>query len=118
MAATFAVMGLSKSAVPVIAAYGLMTMCSNAVQGAFWTIPSDALEGRSADVAVAAIGSISMLGSFAGPWAFGVIRDHTGGYQLGIVLLTLSSLGAAALLFLVPRLKAGLVAVRPVVATL
>ncbi len=117
MAATFAVMGLSRSAVPVIAAYGLMTLCNNAIQGAFWTIPSDALEGRSAGLAVAAIGSISMLGAFAGPWAFGVIRDQTGGYQLGIVLLALTSLGAAALLFLVPRLKSGVGAARAAVAT-
>jgi nitrate/nitrite transporter NarK len=43
------------------------------------------------------IGSIGMLGSFIGPWAFGVARDHTGGYRVGVVSLSLPFLAAAVL---------------------
>ena len=67
----------------------------NAVQAAFWLIPSDVLHGRSAAVGVAAIGSIGMVGSFIGPYGWGVARDFTGSYQAGLLWLVLPHLAAA-----------------------
>ena len=54
-----------------------------ASQAAFWLIPSDGFTGPLAEVGVAAIGSIGMVGAFVGPYVFGLARDHTGSYAVG-----------------------------------
>ena len=89
MALGYLVIGAATSPVVLIVAYLATAIGASAVQGSFWGIPSDALRGRSAAVGVAMIGSIGMLGSFIGPWAFGVARDHTGGHTgVGVVSLS------------------------------
>jgi len=89
----------------------------NAVQAAFWLIPSDVLHGRSAAVGVAAIGSIGMVGSFIGPYAWGVARDFTGSYQAGLLWLVLPHLAAAMIVLVVRHIARSIRAVSPAVAT-
>jgi MFS transporter, ACS family, tartrate transporter len=97
MAAAFAVMGTSNATWIVVTAYALSVLCANASQAAFWLIPSDAFVGSLAEVGVAAIGSIGMIGAFIGPYAFGLIRDSTGSYSAGLLLVAALYLLAAAL---------------------
>ena len=59
----------------------------NASQAAFWLIPSDAFVGPLAEVGIAAIGSIGMIGAFIGPYAFGLTRDVTGSYSAGLLFV-------------------------------
>jgi ACS family tartrate transporter-like MFS transporter len=95
MAGAFLAMGSSTAPWIVVPAYVVIFVGFSAVQAAFWLIPSDVLHGRSAAVGVAAIGSIGMMGSFIGPYVWGVARDSTGDYQAGLLSLTLTHLVAA-----------------------
>jgi len=104
MSAAFLAMGLSTTALVTVAAYAVFVIAANANQTVFWLIPSDVLHGRSAAVGVAAIGSIGMIGSFVGPWAWGVARDQTGGYQSGLIALAAAALIAAALVVVMRQL--------------
>jgi D-galactonate transporter len=62
----------------------------------FWTLPTAFLSGAAAAAGIAAINSIGNLAGFAGPFAMGWIKDHTGSYTGGLLLL--SALGIIAML--------------------
>jgi MFS transporter, ACS family, tartrate transporter len=62
------------------------------------------LHGRSAAIGVAAIGSIGMVGSFIGPYAWGVAKDFTGSYQAGLLWLVVPHLAAAMIVLAVRRI--------------
>ncbi|HEY2177241.1 MAG TPA: MFS transporter [Caulobacteraceae bacterium] len=83
-----------------VMSYLLFSAAAVAIQCVFWLIPSDMLQGRSAAGGVAAIGSIGMVGAFAGPWAWGVVRDETGGYQVGLLALVAAYLVSAGLMLM------------------
>jgi MFS family permease len=61
----------------------------------FWTVPSSMLTGPAAAAGLALINAVANLGSFAGPYFVGWVRDHTGNYSLGIVALGTGPLLAA-----------------------
>ena len=61
----------------------------------FWAVPSAMLTGPAAAAGLALINSVANLGSFAGPYFVGWIRDHTGSFSLGIVALGAGPLAAA-----------------------
>jgi MFS transporter, ACS family, tartrate transporter len=117
IAGAFLAMGLSIAPWIVVPAYVVLFMSQNAVQATFWLIPSDVLHGRSAAVGVAAIGSIGMVGSFIGPYAWGVARDLTGNYQAGLLWLVLPHLAAAAIVLVVRHSGRLTRAMSPAVAT-
>ncbi len=87
-----AYLSLSLSTAPLLLvfAYATTVLAGNANQAVFWLIPSDVLRGRSAAAGVAAIGSIGMIGSFLGPYAWGIAKDSTGNYQLGLMGVALA----------------------------
>src|SRR6202011_3975686 len=61
----------------------------------FWTLPTAFLSGAAAAAGIAVINSIGNLAGFAGPFAMGWIKDHTGSYAGGLLLL--SGLGINAM---------------------
>jgi ACS family tartrate transporter-like MFS transporter len=61
----------------------------------FWTLPTAFLSGAAAAAGIAVINSIGNLAGFAGPFAMGWIRDHTGSYTGGLLLL--AGLGIVAM---------------------
>ena len=61
----------------------------------FWTLPTAFLSGAPAAAGIAVINSIGNLAGFAGPFAMGWIRDHSGSYTGGLLLL--SGLGIIAM---------------------
>ena len=67
--------------------YALSLMGVSAAFGPFWAIPSSFLHGASAAGAIAMINSIGNVGGFFGPYALGYIREATGSYYAGILLL-------------------------------
>jgi ACS family tartrate transporter-like MFS transporter len=97
MACAFAAMGVSSTPWIVVAAYAATIVFGNAIQAVFYLIPSDFLRGRSAAGGIAAIGSIGMVGSFVGPYAWGLAKDFTGSFQAGLLALTVPYLVAAAI---------------------
>jgi MFS transporter, ACS family, tartrate transporter len=60
----------------------------------FWTLPTAFLSGASAAAGIAVINSIGNLAGFAGPFAMGWIKDETGSYAGGLLLL--AALGVMA----------------------
>jgi MFS family permease len=61
----------------------------------FWTLPTAFLSGAAAAAGIAVINSIGNLAGFAGPFAMGWIKDHTGSYTGGLLLL--AALGLIAM---------------------
>jgi MFS transporter, ACS family, tartrate transporter len=67
----------------------------------FWALPTAFLSGAAAAAGIAVINSIGNLAGFAGPFAMGWIKDHTGSYTGGLLLLAalgLIAMGAVLLL--------------------
>jgi len=62
----------------------------------FWTLPTAFLSGPAAAAGIAIINSIGNLAGFAGPFAMGWVKDATGSYTGGLLLL--SALGTMAML--------------------
>ena len=90
------------TAVPAIyvISYAISYAALMAIQAVFFLIPSDFLQGKSAAAGLAAVGSIGMIGAFAGPYAWGVTKDYTGSYQAGLLALFFNY-SVAALIVLV-----------------
>src|SRR3954453_12325042 len=61
----------------------------------FWTLPTAFLTGAAAAGGIAVINSVGNLAGFAGPFAMGWIKDHSGSYAGGLLLL--AALGIIAM---------------------
>jgi ACS family tartrate transporter-like MFS transporter len=53
----------------------------------FWTLPTAVLSGSAAAAGIAVINSIGNLSGFAGPYAMGYIKDATGSFAGGLLLI-------------------------------
>jgi ACS family tartrate transporter-like MFS transporter len=81
---------------------GLLALCLAAIGiwgtlGAFWAMPTSFLHGAAAAAGIALINSIGNVGGFVGPYALGWMREATGDFKSGILLLA-AGLGGAAVL--------------------
>jgi len=54
----------------------------------FWTLPTAVLSGTAAAAGIAVINSIGNLAGFAGPYAMGWIKDATGSFTGGLLLIS------------------------------
>ncbi|HEY0265271.1 MAG TPA: hypothetical protein VGC16_00885, partial [Rhizomicrobium sp.] len=63
----------------------------------FWAVPSAMLTGPAAAAGLALINAVANIGSFAGPYAVGWVKDATGQYALGVMALGLGPLAAAVI---------------------
>ncbi|MBL9113597.1 MAG: MFS transporter [Verrucomicrobiaceae bacterium] len=68
----------------------------------FWAYATSFLAGTANAAAIGLINSIGNLGSFAGPYAMGWLKEHTTGYTAGVLVLAASSV-ITALLVLAAR---------------
>jgi hypothetical protein len=67
----------------------------------FWPLPASFLTGASAAAGIAAINSLGNLSGFAGQFAMGYLKDLTGNFTVGLLLLPgCAVLGAAVVLTL------------------
>jgi ACS family tartrate transporter-like MFS transporter len=71
--------------------------------GPFWTVPPSFLAGTAAAGGIAIINSIGNLGGFVGPYALGLLKQATGTFRTGFILLALLLLLVAALALRLPR---------------
>ena len=53
----------------------------------FWPLPSTFLTGSSAAAGIAAINSIGNLSGFGGPYVMGYLKDATGNFTAGLLVL-------------------------------
>jgi ACS family tartrate transporter-like MFS transporter len=73
---------------------------------AFWTLPTAFLSGAAAAAGIAVINSIGNLAGFAGPFAMGWIKDHTGSYAGGLLLLAALGIMAMGIVLMFGRDRA------------
>jgi D-galactonate transporter len=72
----------------------------------FWTLPTAFLSGAAAAAGIAVINSIGNLAGFAGPFAMGRIKDHTGSYAGGLLLLAALGIIAMGIVLMLGRDRA------------
>jgi ACS family tartrate transporter-like MFS transporter len=75
-------------------------------RGIFWSIPPRFLQGMGAAGGLALINSIGTFGGFVGPMVMGWLRDATGSFSIGLLLMA-GLMALSALLTLVLRLVLG-----------
>jgi sugar phosphate permease len=63
----------------------------------FWTLPTAVLSGTAAAAGIAVINSIGNLAGFVGPYAMGWIKDATGSFTGGLLLIAALAIAAMAM---------------------
>jgi MFS transporter, ACS family, tartrate transporter len=58
-----------------------------AIAPLFWTLPTAFLSGTAAAGGIALINSIGNLAGFAAPYAMGYLKDATGGFTAGLLVV-------------------------------
>lgn len=71
----------------VIGAYWLAVASNAGIAATYWLAPSDVIAPRQLAVSVAVMNSVGQLGSFVSPYLWGIAKDATGSFHLGITLL-------------------------------
>jgi MFS transporter, ACS family, tartrate transporter len=101
MAGAYATMSVTASPAIFVAAYAIATMGNMAVAAVAWLVPGDIIHPREMAVSIAAINAIGQTGSFVSPYLWGLARDHTGSFHLGLTVLPLPFLLAAVIMLIV-----------------
>ncbi|KWV46943.1 hypothetical protein AS156_21260 [Bradyrhizobium macuxiense] len=84
--------GVVTSPVLIVVLLCLAQIGVSAVPPMFWPMPAGMLTGASAAAGIAAINSLGNLSGFAGPFAMGYLKDLTGGFTAGLLLLAVVGL--------------------------
>ncbi|UJR35191.1 hypothetical protein I4U23_027958 [Adineta vaga] len=74
----------------IIILFTLTSIGTKAYLPAFWSLPSLFLSEAAAAGSIGFINSIGNLGGAVGPSLLGILKDHTGSFFLGILLLSIS----------------------------
>ncbi len=69
-------------------AFSVSAFGTFAVLPVFWTLPTAFLSGPAAAAGIAIINAIGNLSGFAGPFAMGRIKDATGSFNMGLLLIS------------------------------
>jgi ACS family tartrate transporter-like MFS transporter len=96
-AAALAVLAFVRTPAGLVGGYLAFFAMAYAVLGVFWATLDRLLPASFAPVAIAAINSIGMIGSFLAPILWGRARDLTGSWDLGLKILPLGYLLAAGI---------------------
>ena len=116
MTAALAVMGATRSPVLVSAAYVAAIGAFMAAAPVVWPPISESIHPAAAAASFAAINCVGQVGSFVSTSLWGVMRDRTGGYALGLHVLPLMCLLAALLLLVLRQQHLQRVRARPALA--
>jgi ACS family tartrate transporter-like MFS transporter len=89
----------------LVLSFTICQMGQRSVMSVFWAIPPMLLAGTGAAAGIALINAIGNLGGFFGPSIMGWLRDATGGYSGGLLVLA-AALIVEAVLVVTLRLPA------------
>jgi MFS transporter, ACS family, tartrate transporter len=88
---------------PIVSLIGLTAAAVGTLSATatFWAFPTTLLAGSGMPAGLAFINSIGSLGGFVGPYLMGLLKDLTGDYRVGLLILASGQVIAAiiALLF-------------------
>jgi ACS family tartrate transporter-like MFS transporter len=90
--------GAASLAALSLAAFGVWSTL-----GPFWTFPPRFLIGPAAAGGIALINSVGNVGGFVGPYLLGYVRERTGSFASGLLVLAASLVMTAVLALLVRR---------------
>ena len=90
--------------VMLVLSFTLSQVGQRSVMSVFWSIPPMLLGGTAAAAGIALINAVGNLGGFVGPSIMGFLRDATGGYGGGLLVLS-GALVLEAILVLSLRLE-------------
>jgi ACS family tartrate transporter-like MFS transporter len=82
---------------PSMAAFVLMQVGIMSMLPTFWSLPTAFLSGAAAAGGIALINSVGNLGGFAAPYAMGWLKERTGGFTAGMVLMALTMAAGSVL---------------------
>jgi MFS transporter, ACS family, tartrate transporter len=94
------------STAPLVAALSLTAFGVLGWLGPFWALPTAFLREQAAAGGIALINSMGAVGGFVGPYLIGVIKQRTGSFTPGLLLLA-GSLLAAVVIVLTIRATVG-----------
>jgi nitrate/nitrite transporter NarK len=89
--------GLLSDPIIVMALLCFAQIGVSSVPPMFWPLPASFLTGASAAAGIAAINSLGNLSGFAGPYAMGYLKDLTGNFTIGLLLLAGCAVVGAAI---------------------
>jgi MFS transporter, ACS family, tartrate transporter len=96
-----------QSSVPlIVVSFTLCQIGQRSIMPPFWAIPPIFLGGSAAAAGIALINAVGNLGGYVGPSVMGILKDRTGGYSGGLLVLAAALVVAAALVMTI-RLPAG-----------
>jgi ACS family 4-hydroxyphenylacetate permease-like MFS transporter len=79
----------------------LISVGTFAAQGIFWTLPPLFLAEKNRPVGMAMVNMIGLLGSIVGPFIFGVLKDMTHTFTVGLIFNGVALLIAAVCVLMV-----------------
>jgi MFS transporter, ACS family, tartrate transporter len=85
----FAASAVLLSPVPGMIALTVAAMGDLCTRGPFWALPSRFLSGPALAAGIALINTMGSLGGFVGPTMVGYVREATGGFTGGLLLLAM-----------------------------
>jgi ACS family tartrate transporter-like MFS transporter len=81
----------------LVLSFAFSQVGQRSVMSVFWSIPPIVLGGTAAAAGIALINAIGNLGGFVGPSVMGWLRQETGGYAGGMLVLAMALIVAAGL---------------------
>jgi len=74
----------------MVLSFTLSQIGQRSVQGVFWAIPPIFLGGTAAAACIGLINALGNLGGYVGPSVMGALRQSTGTYSRGLLVLALA----------------------------
>jgi MFS family permease len=96
----FVALGASPFVDSPILAFILISISAGAIWGmqpVFWTLPADYLGGKTAAAGIALVNAAAGVGGFVGPFIVGRVKDKTGHFEVGVMILAAAFLVMAAI---------------------
>jgi MFS transporter, ACS family, tartrate transporter len=87
----------------IVLSFALCQIGQRAIMPTFWAIPPIFLGGSAAAAGIALINAVGNLGGYVGPSVMGWLRDLTGGYSRGLLVLA-AALAVEAIIVMTIRL--------------
>ena len=91
----------STSVGPAILAISVTVLGVFSMLGPFWAMPTSLLSGAAAAAGIAFINSVGNLGGFVGPYVIGLVRESTGQFKGGLLLVSAALAASGALVLMV-----------------
>jgi MFS transporter, ACS family, tartrate transporter len=98
--------GYSASIFAAITTLSVALLGVFAMVGPFWAIPTTALATREAPAGIALINSLGNLGGFFGPYIIGLLKNSTGEFKGGLLVIGIT-LAVSGCLILLPWMPSG-----------